>query len=117
MPDLTPRERNAIAQRLHRERHPEKAAEYTAKWRYGITADGYDRLFSEQNGRCAICNEVESANDRFGRTRVRLSVDHDHLTGRIRALLCHRCNTALGNAKDDPALLRQMADYLERSAP
>ena len=105
---LTPQQR-------HRLRHPEKGAEYNAKHKYGITQDEYERLFAEQDGRCAICREAETTKDRTGRVRARLSIDHDHETGRIRGLLCHHCNAALGHAKESEYRLRDMAAYLERA--
>lgn len=44
-----------------------------------------------------------------------LCVDHDHETGLVRGLLCHHCNTLIGHAEDDPAILRDAARYLERA--
>lgn len=58
------------------------------KCRYNITLDQYDEIFEQQNGVCAICGEPE--------IKKRLSVDHDHKTGKIRGLLCQRCNFNLG---------------------
>lgn len=75
---------------------------------YGITIQDELRMFEEQEGRCAVCR----------RKPKKLVVDHCHKTGRVRALLCRSCNTAMGMAQDDPELLRQMAEYLElTSAP
>lgn len=53
----------------------------------GVTIDDYDRLLAAQGGHCALCPSVP-------KTR-RLDVDHDHATGKVRGLLCHRCNRAL----------------------
>ena len=55
----------------------------------GVTDAEYDRLLAAQGGGCAICGNPP-------KTR-RLHVDHDHKTGRVRGLLCHRCNRALPN--------------------
>jgi hypothetical protein len=41
-------------------------------------------------------------------------VDHDHKTGKVRGILCHKCNIALGLIGDDPARARALANYLER---
>jgi hypothetical protein len=41
-------------------------------------------------------------------------VDHDHTTGRIRGLLCTRCNAAIGLFEENPRLLRQAVGYLQR---
>ena len=80
---------------------------------YGITLADYERMLQEQGGVCAICRGAEtSAHGQTG-TPYRLSVDHDHETGRIRGLLCQNCNRAIGLLNDDPARLRAAVDYLE----
>ncbi|MFD6149388.1 endonuclease domain-containing protein [Streptomyces sp. NPDC060243] len=81
------------------------AYERGLQYRYGMTMDEYNHRRWEQGSRCAICGE---------KPEERLCVDHDHKTNAIRDLLCARCNHALGNAREDPAVLRAMADYLER---
>lgn len=77
--------------------------------RYGLTLDEYRRRVAAQQGRCAVCGSEPGEGKR-------LHVDHDHGSGAIRDLLCGPCNHALGHAKDDPAKLRALADYLERHA-
>jgi hypothetical protein len=77
---------------------------------YGITMDDYDRMLEEQDFRCAVCRTPEPGGARH---MVRWVVDHDHATGKVRALLCHSCNFGLGKFRDDPELLRQAADYVE----
>lgn len=79
---------------------------------FGITPEQYDQMHRQQNGRCAICGHAEDS-QRFNRKKV-LDLDHCHRTGKVRALLCGRCNIGLGAFSDDPALLRAAADYLER---
>lgn len=74
---------------------------------YGITIQQYEELFTEQKGKCAIC--YSDVNDKI---RSTLSVDHDHTTGRIRGLLCSKCNAGLGMFKDSPVLLQKAAEYL-----
>ena len=61
-------------------------------------------MIEKQGGVCALC-----------RQRAPEHVDHDHLTGRVRGLLCSCCNQALGNARDDVAILERAVDYLRRT--
>lgn len=58
--------------------------------RYGITTAEFDALLAKQGGTCALCDAKT-----FDKTGRSLAVDHDHLTGRVRGLLCLRCNQAL----------------------
>lgn len=78
------------------------------RYSYGITIEEYDKLYDKQQGKCSICSTSESKtkNSKF------LFVDHDHRTGRIRSLLCHKCNSALGGFNDDIDLLVLAIFYL-----
>jgi len=69
-----------------------------------LTKDEYEELVRKQKGVCAICEQPP---------RTRLCVDHNHITGEVRGLLCHRCNSAIGHAQDDVTILRKMIRYLE----
>lgn len=80
--------------------------------KYGITLDEYEALVNSQGDVCAICGATKKGTAR-GRVRY-WSVDHDHETGAIRGLLCQKCNTILGLAGDDPAVLGQAIEYLRR---
>ncbi len=75
--------------------------------RYGITEGQYSALLLEQGGRCAICREFPAEGEN-------LAVDHDHKTKRVRGLLCHRCNRALGQFGESPDLLRSAIAYLAK---
>ena len=78
---------------------------------YGLTLAALEALLEKQKGVCAIC----------GKTRVHaravhlrgLQIDHDHVAGRVRGLLCHLCNKGLGLFEDDPAVLVRAASYLK----
>lgn len=72
---------------------------------YGMTIETYERMAAEQGGRCAICRQRPMKKD--------LNVDHDHVTGQIRRLLCGPCNRGLGQFKDNPEFIRRAAEYLE----
>ena len=63
--------------------------EYFLKYTYGITLADYDEMLEQQHGVCVICGGVNFAGQR-------LCVDHDHVTGEVRGLLCHNCNLKLG---------------------
>lgn len=81
------------------ERWAEKAT------RYGLTKEVALELVATQKGLCAICGNLPEG--------VRgLHVDHCHNTGVVRGLLCHGCNTGIGNLKDDPELLERAVKYL-----
>ena len=73
--------------------------------RHGVASDEYARLSHEQGGKCAICGKQP--------IKGSLSVDHDHRTGRVRGLLCHECNLAIGKLQDDVVVLRKAVAYLE----
>jgi hypothetical protein len=75
--------------------------------KYGLTVADYEALLVAQSGRCAICRKKPE--------KVRLAVDHDHVTGKVRGLLCTCCNTALGKFNDDVNLFQTAIDYLERA--
>lgn len=74
--------------------------------KYGITVADFDRLLIDQSGRCVGCLLP----------MLRPYVDHDHETDAVRGLLCMWCNSALGQAMDDPEVLRRLAEYLEATA-
>lgn len=71
---------------------------------YGITLDEYDAIAQRQGGVCAICGELDET--------FRLSVDHEHDSGKIRGLLCGNCNHGLGHFKDRPDLMLAAIQYL-----
>jgi hypothetical protein len=81
------------------------------KFYYAITPEKYEAMLAAQDGHCALCAATpEQQKHRY----KRLHVDHDHITGDVRALLCSGCNLAIGNFGDDPARLRAAADYIDR---
>ena len=77
------------------------------KRKFGITVDQYDLMFSEQNGKCAICGTTEP-----GRDDKNFAVDHDHHTGKVRGLLCMNCNRGIGLLNDDISNLTNAINYL-----
>ena len=78
--------------------------EYHLRRRYGITGAEYDALVEAQGGLCVLCQERKPEH-----------VDHDHVTGRVRGVLCSCCNQGLGNFRDRADTFRNAIDYLERT--
>jgi hypothetical protein len=85
------------------------------KWQaYGVDSARYQEMLREQGGVCAICSQREKTTGYASGKIKDLAVDHDHVTGAIRALLCSACNTAIGLFNDDPLLLDKAKSYLLR---
>lgn len=84
------------------------------KLNYGITLATYRLMKEAQGSVCAICKEPETGVHNRGNYTVSLdlAVDHDHETGAVRQLLCHKCNKALGLLNDNAELLDAAAEYL-----
>lgn len=79
---------------------------------FGITPEDYDRMWESQGGVCAICC-LEGSGRLAGRL---MAVDHDHTTGKVRGLLCQRCNHAVGLLHDDAERAMSLAAYLLQHA-
>lgn len=111
--------------RRYKQRHPEKVRARLNAWRrrnpekvkvmqqhghrmseYGMSRSEFDARMLAQNNCCSLCGTAFSS--------APLTVDHDHITGEIRSLLCQKCNSMLGLSGDNPAVLRRAAEYLER---
>lgn len=84
------------------------ARAHALRRKYGLTVEAYEQMKSARDGCCDICKEPERQNKD-------LAVDHCHSTGKVRGLLCSNCNTGIGKLRDDPAVIRSAADYLERT--
>jgi len=74
------------------------------KKKYGITLAQYDAMYTAQGGKCAAC----------GRVFPTLCIDHNHITGKVRALLCNPCNTTYGMLLEDPTLIESLLQYALR---
>ncbi len=71
---------------------------------FGISIEDQDNMMEDQNGQCKICDKILDIP----------CIDHCHLTGVIRGLLCRTCNLGIGHLNDDPKLLRKAITYLEK---
>jgi hypothetical protein len=105
------RERINAKQREYRRLNPERKRAYRLKYEFGITVEDYNRMVEDQGGNCAICLLPPAGT---GRNTQRLHIDHDHETGEIRGLLCHACNTSLGQLAEDHERMQRMIDYVTK---
>lgn len=81
--------------------NPDKIKSAALLRRYGVSLQAREEMFAKQGGVCAICKQ-----------KKKLGIDHDHATGKVRALLCSPCNTALGLLQDSARLVYAAAEYL-----
>jgi hypothetical protein len=79
------------------------------KKRYNIDIDTYEQMYKAQNGCCKICNTEFPIHEK----KKRLFIDHCHKTEKVRGLLCHGCNAAIGFMKDDVNILTKAIEYLK----
>ena len=96
------REKRNARVRVYRANNLDKNADKQLRRYYGISLDQYNKMFSDQQGKCAICGKAE-----------KLHVDHCHTTSKIRGLLCGRCNRGIGSFKDSITSLLNAARYLQ----
>lgn len=101
--ELLRRRRVSVAARQRYKEQHGGLIPFDLKSRYGLSVEDYLAAYKAQEGRCAICKIWVA----------RLAVDHDHLTSKVRKLLCSRCNGGIGMLRDDPRLLRAAAEYVE----
>lgn len=107
-----PIKHNEDTKRLYHKKPLETHIARNLKRRYNITIDDYNKIFKEQNGVCKICLQPETVKDEFGRLK-KLVVDHCHIDGHIRGLLCHKHNLALGLINDSTTILYNAIKYLK----
>ena len=74
---------------------------------YGLTMEEFNSMFNKQNGKCAICG-VDIV--LFGMKS--LNIDHDHVTGKVRGLLCRSCNRGIGQFKENYEIIKNAYEYL-----
>ena len=108
-------------QREYRKKNPEKTKAYQKTWReknlqytrdrqrpywlknvYGLTEEDYQKMLELQNGACAICGTTTPT----GKWKV-FAIDHCHISGKIRGLLCNECNRGIGLLRDSSQLLKK----------
>jgi len=96
----------------YREENKESVAATRLKWsrktKYNFPQELYDERLNDQGGVCAICGTDNPGG------RGQFHADHDHQTNQPRGVLCHNCNVALGNFKDNPEILKAAIEYLNK---
>ena len=90
----------------YREAHKKEAKSRNLKKNYNITLEQYDELYNKQEGKCAICGEHQS------KLKQKLGIDHNHITKKVRGLLCFNCNMGLGYYKESVERLNNAAKFL-----
>lgn len=87
---------NSRKQALAKPRTAEQSRRYNLKTMYGIAHGHYDTMLAAQGGRCALCGSADCGRTAGKWSAGHFMVDHDHATGRVRGLLCHKCNVRVG---------------------
>ena len=88
-----------------RKQNKKRKFEWSIKKRFNLTLEEYEKMVLQQNGLCKICNEKDNK-------KTRLSIDHCHKKGNVRALLCTRCNLTLGHVEEKVHILENMINYI-----
>lgn len=99
--------------KIYYENHKDIYRDWELRKHYNITIKEVDQLLDIQNHKCAICKMVLLEKYPNGRRGYR--IDHDHITGNIRGILCQKCNAGLGQFNDDPILIKRVINYLKES--
>ena len=80
---------------------------------YKMTVEQYEKMVTDQDNKCKICNRAETRMSSVPGKICRLVVDHCHDTDQVRALLCHKCNLMLGASTDSSEILAKGVEYLK----
>ena len=87
-------------------RNRQKVREKQMLYKYGLTTEQYSKMVADQQNKCKICEKKM--------TGVREpAIDHCHVSGNVRDLLCANCNAAIGLLQDDPEIIKNAARYVE----
>lgn len=104
------REESTRATTSWRRNNPEKVKKQRLSFqlkKYGLTIDQYEKMLLLQNNKCKICKTSKP-----GGRMTRFAVDHDKITGKVRGLLCDKCNLGIGFLNHDVGVLRGAIEYL-----
>lgn len=96
-------EKEKIRHRRYHEKNKEKERSANLQRSYGISLEKYNEIYNKQNGKCLLCGKHKNV----------LQVDHSHTDGKVRGLICGKCNRAIGLIDDSPTLAEKIASYLK----
>ena len=105
---------DSVARKNYHQKHyhsvREKHRVNSRKCLYGLSNEQFEKLLLTQGGKCKICYVVLDQSFGLHHKHNKLVVDHCHITGKVRGLLCTMCNKGIGLLKDDPEIV--MAAYI-----
>lgn len=81
---------------------------YKLRVKYNLTLEQFNKILLLQDKKCALCLRTFTKSIKY-----RCEIDHDHKTGKVRKLLCHKCNSGIGYFKDDVIIFKKIVNYLE----
>jgi hypothetical protein len=100
--------RNKAYYHAHKKERAVKRWTYHVQSKYKLSKTDFETMFNNQNNVCAICKKANwNGKKPF--------IDHDHKSGKVRGILCHSCNIAMGLLKENPSIMREMINYLSLS--
>ena len=108
------REKDRNRYRSDLQKRREQAKWGAVKKKFGLTREQWMEKYKSQNGLCSICSEVMANHPTLRREKRGACVDHNHRNGKVRDLLCNRCNQGLGLFRDNAVFLESAAAYLRR---
>jgi hypothetical protein len=108
-------EREKKRQASYYQQKKEEQRNRDLKSKYGITLEQYNVMYENQEGKCACCGIDESQlKEKYASHHSRFCVDHDHNTGKVRQLLCQKCNTLVGFLEKRKDTLGKALEYIEK---
>lgn len=93
-------------QKIYRDKNKEYFLDKALMQAHKLTREQYNEMLEQQNSTCPGCLRLQSE------FKKKFAVDHDHVTGKIRKLLCYNCNILLGHARDSIEVLQNLINYL-----
>jgi hypothetical protein len=107
-------EKYRIYRKNRRLMHGSKIVQNEILRRFKLSLEQYEQMKADQANLCAICNKPETTKSRTKDDIKKLAIDHCHKTTKVRGLLCHHCNAAIGHFKDSIPLLESAIAYLRK---